>query len=203
MKIEPISKILLSDLTASPGNVLVVPEVEVFRDNPANDVLAGICLPNADSWGMPRYVTIEFHHGRKAWHLKTEYTIQRATQWEIGILPDVIRMFEGVVGVQLPKIKVIDIGVGICSANDKYASENPWRFEDGMFYTVQDPRRGKRTFAADVRNGRTLISFVTEGGVSETFEPSVVLTEHDWRTLTPADAPSNVEKPQAATRPRM
>lgn len=196
MKIETIGKILLADLTASPGNVLVVPEVEVLHGRPSNDVLAGICLPDADGLGNPRYVSIEFHHGRKAWHLKTEYALQQAIRWDVGNLPDLMRKFESLVGVQLPMIKIIEIGVGVYAANSKYEADNPWRLQDGRFYTVHDPKQGQRTFVADVRNGRALISFVTEGEVSAIFDPSVVLSQHDWRTLSPVDEQPDDSEPQ-------
>lgn len=202
MQIKTSEKILFSDLAAQPGTIFVVPTVEVFQGKPAHDVLAGICLHDADGPGHPRYLTIEFHRGRHAWHLKTEYSIQRATQWEADILPNLIQRFESLVrfagesawNIKLPTIKVVDFGVGIYAAQGGLECDNPWRIEDGKFYTVRDPKRGERTFAADVRNGRTLIGFVTEDAAMEMFDPLVVLSAHEWRSLSPA--PEEIE-PQA------
>lgn len=182
--------ITFSDLSVQPGVVLSAQEVEVFQGKPSKDILVGVCLPDADGPALHRYVTIEFHCGRMAWHLKTEHSIQRATNWEIGILPDLIRKFESLVDVTLPEIKIFEIGLGIYSARSRYASENPWQMQNGMFYTVRDPQRGLRTIVADVRNGRTLIAFVPNDDKPicgmETYDPSVVLTEHEWRSLTPS-----------------
>lgn len=62
---------------------------------------------------------------------------------------------------------------------------NPWRFEDGRFYTVTDLNKGRRTFVADVRNGRVLISFIRDEAIDGPFEPSVVLSAEDWKSLAP------------------
>ena len=187
LEIRVLPSFTFSDLTANPGIILVTPEVEVFRGRTDPGILAGVCLPDGDGKGLARVMTIAFHYGRAAWHLMTEHSIQKATEWTPGNLPDLIKQFETLCGVSLPMVKVIEVGVGVYPAQAKYVADNPWAMVDGGFYSVTDPKRGRRTFVADVRNGRALISFLDDSlqTVTETFEPSIALSMADWKSLAP------------------
>lgn len=186
--VKVVQKISFSTLAEHPRTVLAVPECEIFQGRPVSgSILAGVCLPEGDGPGFPQYLTVEFHFGRKAWHLKIEHSIQKATEWLIGRLPKVIQQFEEKTGVSLPVIKIIDVAVGVYSAQSRHKSENPWALQDGKRYRVTDLRRGTRTFIVEVRNDRTLIRFCTneEGCLTESFEPMVVLSAAEWKSLSP------------------
>jgi hypothetical protein len=180
-------KITCSNLMAHQGIVLVRSGVELCRDKPqsGDDVLAGVCVPDGDGPKLPRLATIEYHHGRKCWHIKVEHSRQQRNEFLPGNLPDLVRKFEEMFNVTLPAIQVRHLGVGIYPAHSDKVEENPWAFVDGQFYRVRDKARGERTFVADVRDGRTLISFFRDGEVWEPYDPRHVLSADDWRTLTP------------------
>lgn len=168
--------------------VLVRDQVQLFRGKPqaGHSIIASAKLPEESQPGMLRFVTIQYHYGRQSWNLMIEHSIQKQTEMIPDILPNLVQRFEELVGVSLPVIKVIDVGIGIYSAQSRYMSDNPFRLENGKFYTVADRLRGRRTFVVDVRHGTTRISFIeSDGSLSETFEPAVVLTESDWLSLAP------------------
>lgn len=196
---ERILKVLpsfsFSDMMANPSVILAVPEVEVFRGRATPDILAGVCLPDGDEEGLARLITIEFHNGRASWGLKIEHSIQKANEWTMGNLPHLCKQFEALCGVSLPTVKVIELGVGVYAAQAKYAADNPWAMANGGFYAVTDPKRGRRMFVADVCNGRTLISFVDDQlqTVTEAFEPAVVLSMADWKSLAPLATPERAK----------
>lgn len=187
MDIKIQEHITFSDLTANPGTLLVVPEVEIHQGRPDRSILAGICQPDADGPGLARYAMIDFHGGWKSWCLAVEYAIQRATSYQPDTLPKLVTQLETLLGATVPPIKVIEPGIGIYSAQTRYPSDNPWQLKDGGFYTVIDPKRGRHTIIADVRNGVTRISFASADlrTVSETFDPAVVLSAAEWKSLTP------------------
>ena len=186
MEISVQPKITFVNLIAQRGLVHVRSEIELYRDLPqsGDHILAGVCLPDGDGPSLPRVLTIEFHFGRKCWHLKVEHSIQQRNELLPGNLPDLIRRFEMLVGVALPVVKIRHLGVGIYPAHTFQHEENPWAFIDGRFYTVQDKAGRQQTFVADVRDGRTLISFIRDGTAWEPHEPQHVLSADDWRTLT-------------------
>lgn len=187
MEITVQPKITFSNLMAHRGVVQVRSEVELCRDVPqsGDSILAGVCFPDGDGPNLPRVMTIEYHHGRKCWHVKVEHSRQQRNELLPGNLPDLIRKFEELASVALPVVKVRHLGVGIYPAHTLQADENPWAFVDGQFYSVQDKSGRRQTFVADVRNGRTLISFVRDGQVWEPYEPAHVLSAEEWRSLTP------------------
>ena len=187
MEISVQPKITFSSLMANRGVVHVRAEVELYRDVPqsGDSILAGACLPDGDGPNLPQVVTIEYHHGRKCWHVKVEHSIQRRNDLLPGNLPDIIRKFEELTGAALPVVKIRHLGVGIYPAHTFRVGENPWAFVDGQFYSVQDKSGRKQTFVADVRNGRTLISFIRDGQAWEPYEPGHVLSAEEWRTLAP------------------
>jgi len=187
MEIISKGRITFSDLSANRGVVLVQSELELHRDKPepGHDILAGIWLPDGDGPGLTQVVSIDYHFGNKCWYLKVEHSRNQRNELVPGTLPELISKFEGRFSVKLPVIKVRHLGVGIYPAHTSKVEENPWAFVDGQFYTVQSKDRGRRTVVADVRNGRALISFVRGDEVSETFEPAIVLSADDWRSLTP------------------
>lgn len=98
-------------------------------------------------------LAIMFHVGRSSWAIETEYmSIQRATTYTFGPLPDMVRAFNKMAGITLPEIRVIDPGVGIKSARGEMLS-NPWKLEDGHIYEVETNYRGRVKFEARCRPG--------------------------------------------------
>lgn len=185
-------RVLLDDLRSHPGEVVALKECELHAGRPTGaSILAGICQPDADGPGYPRYISVVYHFGRKAWHLHTEFSIQRASSWQPFALAEAVERFESVTGTKLPDIKIIDLGVGIYSARSRYTNDvtDPFALKDGVFYTVRDPKRGSRTLVADVRDGTARISFIDPENPTfmETYDPLVVLSAHEWRSLTPID----------------
>ena len=185
MNIQVVNSLTFSDLHTT-DQVLVRASVQCYCGKPNAGLLVGVRLPEEAHPHLMRYVMIQYHYGRKSWNLMIEHSIQKANEFYPDTLPNVVRHFEQLTGVTLPLIKVIDVGIGIYSAQSRYESDNPFRLEDGKFYTVADRLRGRRAFVADVRHGVTRICFVeSDGGLSETFEPAVVLSESDWLSLKP------------------
>lgn len=177
-----------SDLTANPGEVLVLDTVEIFSGKPDESVLAGIWLPDGDGPGLPQVVMVLYHFGYKSWTFVVEHSKQIATKYEPLTLQDAVATFEKRTGCTLPAIRVIEYGVGVYSAQSRYVTDNPFALVDGGFYQVRDPKRGSRQFVADVRNGHTRITFCLnakgETIPDETYDPAVVLSLADWRSLT-------------------
>jgi hypothetical protein len=174
---------------ANRGVVQVRSEIELCRDvpQPGDSILAGVCLPDGDGPNLPQVVTIEYHHGRKCWHVKVEHSRQERNGLLPGNLPDLVRKFEELAGVTLPVVKIRHLGVGIYPAHTLQHEQNPWAFVDGKFYSVQDKTGRKQTFVADVRDGRTHISFIRDGQAWEPYEPRYVLSAEEWRSLAPLE----------------
>lgn len=186
MEISVQPKITFTSLMALRGVVHVRADIELYRDVPqsGDHIMAGVCLPDGDGPNLPRVLTIEFHFGRKCWHIKVEHSIQHRNELLPGTLPELIRQFETLVGLQLPLVKIRHLGQGIYPAHTLQPAENPWAFADGKFYSVQDKFGRKQTFVADVRDGHTLISFIRDGQAWEPHEPRHVLSADEWRSLT-------------------
>lgn len=184
--IESVAKLTFSDLLAKPGVVLALHEFKASRGVPTeNGLVAGVCVPDGDGPGMLRVVMIDYHRGNGTWCLVIEHSIQKRNEYRAGTLPEVVQYFEAEIGVGLPAIKVIDYGTGIYPASCRFQSENPWAFRDGSTYKVTDKRGHERTLIADVKNGRTLITYLDESSpLAGPFEPAVVFGFSEWETLT-------------------
>ncbi|KVP96962.1 hypothetical protein WJ97_14170 [Burkholderia ubonensis] len=184
---QTCSNITDSDLSANPNQVLVLDTVEIHNRRPNQSVLAGILIVDGDGPGLPRLVKVAFHFGWKSWVCSEEYSIQRATRYVRASLPDAIAAFEAAVGIELPDTRVIELGVGVYGSKTRLAAENPFALEHDSRYQVQCKSSGVRRFVVDVRNGRTLIRFLdsqSNAEPDETYEPAVVLSAEDWRSLT-------------------
>lgn len=184
--IESVAQLTFSDLLAKPGVVLALPKFKAHAGVPTNTgLIAGVCMPDGDGPGMPKIVMIDFHRGNKSWCLVIEHSIQKRNEYRAGILPEIVQYFEAEVGVELPAIKVIDYGTGIYPASCRFQSENPWAFRDGSTYKVTDKHGHERTLIANVKNGRTLITYLDESHpIAGPFDPAVVFGFPEWETLT-------------------
>lgn len=186
MKTITCNRVTDSELGSHPAQVLMLDTLEIQRDGPVQKILAGVSLPDGDGPGLARLVKVEYHYGWKSWVLSIEHSAQIATRYERKPLPDAIAAFEAIVGVEIPDLRVIEYGVGVYGAQTRYAARNPFALVNGLRYQVQSKARGIRQFEVEVRDGRTFIAFLDAVGGpvhDETFEPAVVLSMDDWRSL--------------------
>lgn len=172
------------------NEVSAVELIELHQGKPVvgTGVIAYLRQSDGDGPGLVRELELSYHLGRKSWMVCIGHSIQKADEQLYGTLRESVALFEKLTECELPDIKVIDLGIGIYSAKTQYQADNPYALRDGMFYAVRNKIGVRKTFVADVENGRTRISFVgANGHPSETFDPAVVLSAEEWRSLTQID----------------
>lgn len=186
------------------GSVYVVNEVTLDRGKPDKWILAASLINTPiDSSGA--ILTIGFHGGRGAWHLITEYkTAQKATDMQIGTLAEVCKRFAQAAGIsKLPSIKVIEPGVGIYDATNKYTTENPWAMKDGETYEFTRRDGRNEQWIASVRNGVTKVTRANSDELSfENFDPALLFNADEWKSMRIAPEPSEIEIQQSIARKR-
>ncbi|MEJ6002541.1 hypothetical protein [Paucibacter soli] len=162
-------------------------------------LLGGIVVAEAREMSLTApeslIVRLQFHGGRNTWMVELErvspYRIYPRADWW-GTLPEMMAAFQRATGIELPAISIADIGVGISEYTAKGVSVlpgNPWRLEVGQTYHVTRDRLGDhRRFQVVERAGRVEICFESPDGLSESFDPTLVLNEMAWLTLRRVDA---------------
>ncbi|WP_155629654.1 hypothetical protein [Burkholderia territorii] len=186
-QIKTCERITDSTLLVQCPAILVLPMLEIVHQRPVSPVFAGYYMRNGDGPGLARVFKVEFHFGRASWCFSVEHSAQIATQYQFGTLRDSITCFEKATYVELPDVPVFDYGIGVYGAKSLSTADNPFALVDGGRYEVHSRARGVRRFVANIRNGRTLLSFITSEGALEsrdTYEPHIVLGIEDWKSLT-------------------
>lgn len=183
---KPCERITDSTLLAECPAVLVLPALEIAHQRPVRQVLAGNYMRDGDGPGLARVLKVEFHFGRGSWCFSIEHSAQIATEYQFGTLRDSIIRFEKVTCVELPDVPVFEFGIGVYGAKSRSRMDNPFALIDGRRYEVCSRARGVRRFVANIRNGRTILSFITSEGAFDshnTYEPHIVLGIEDWKSL--------------------
>lgn len=178
------SEVFLSDLSASPGQVVARPEITILK-RPSCSLAAGVFLqgdPAIPDSG--KYVLVHFHFGQNQWACIIESMAQKCPEFHFGSLKDCMAKFAAVTGMQPPPIKVTELGVGIYdAASDPASGVNPWKMEHGDIVEVWTRRHGARQYVVlDTPRGQELSR--VENGIRDTFSfCKSILDEVEWRTF--------------------
>ncbi len=141
------------------------------------------------------YVHLQFHGGRQQWMVEVEKVsplriYPREDHW--GSLPQMMKIFASKTGLVLPAVRLVQAGLGVSTVTqegESWDKDNPFELLVGGRYSVLHRGRG-REIEVSQRMGKVEIAFVDRDGVSETFDPRMILGGEAWlslRRLSPGD----------------
>lgn len=207
----PAAELTVHEGTTQLMRVQSVPKSRTHPHGHMSLILGGTVIAEAKADGLDGgeswFVRLQYHGGRCTWMVESERHSPKRIYPRDDVYGDLWKMmgwFQKLTGLQLPTLKLVELGVGVTEytpAGPSASSVNPWRLEPGVYEFMRGGER-RRIEALDVR-GKMVVRFVDGPVPSETFDPRLVLDATGWLTLSkPGTAAASIDSGAADESPR-
>jgi hypothetical protein len=182
---QPVAELTVHEAMTQLMRVQPVPKSRTHPHGHMSLILGGTVIAEAKAEGLDGgeswFARLQYHGGRRTWMVENERRSPKHIHPRDDVYGDLWKMmgwFQKLTGLQLPALKLVELGVGITEHTPSGSSAspgNPWQLEPGVYEFMRGGDR-RRIEVLDER-GKMVVRFVDGSGPSETFDPRLTLSK--------------------------